>query len=307
MDAPLVCQLIDAYLADRRLDLAAGKIDRKHFDRLNRYLNVFRKDHGEKSATELPRKILRCWLRDHPEWKSGYTCEDACGSVISCLRWAQDEEAWKGAAVAVPRRPNDLIPGKPVRRPLSEAEYKGIIHESRQGGRRKSRRAFRFAMKFLWRTGARTCEMREALVENLDLLGAGLRVRHKTQRKTGGMRTIPLDRVLVRLLGFLVAHRRLGQTTIFANGRGRPWKCQAFADLFRLLARKVGVPESVSCYCTRHSFTCRARAAGVSADDVADVTGNSPATIRKHYDAWQRTQADHLQRIMSAVNGRPAG
>lgn len=298
-----VGELIDAYLADRALDLRAGKIEPKYLACLSHYLRVFRRDYGSTPVASIPRRVLRLWLRNHPEWKSGYTCDDACGAVVSAFRWAADEEAWKDVAVPTLKRPQDLIPGKPVRRPLSKDEYRAIINESRKDGRPSTRRAFRFAMRFLWRTGARTCEMRTAEIAKLDLASGVLKVRHKTQKKTGGLRTIPLDAFLTRLVRVLLSRRRWGQTTVFVNGRGRPWTCQAFADLFRLLADRAGVPRDVSAYSARHGYLCRARAKGVPTDDVADITGNSPQTIRRHYDAWQRTQSDHLQRIMASVNG----
>jgi len=294
--------VVDAFLNDRRYRLRTGKIkNAKVYDRYHRRCTSFVDHFGDEHAEDMTDNHICRWLIDHPEWKSGYTIEDAAGAVVACFRWA--DRQWPKLRLPRLRRPSDLIPSKPVRRPLFKDEFLGVIRESRRGHfHPKSRYRFRAALFFLWRTGSRTCEMREALFTDVDWTPGLERVILPPERtKTGKTRVIPLEPVAAKLVRLLYRIRLPGQKHIFVNGRGKPYTCQIFADMFRKLADKVGVPRNVSAYCTRTSFACRGRKLGFTNDDVADVLGNSPRTVQKHYDAWQRQQADHLTPIAAAI------
>jgi integrase len=296
--------VVEAFLADRRLRRAAGRLHVKTCERYVTRCESFAERYHDRLAETLTDNDLARWLIEHPEWRSGYTIEDAAGAVVACFRWAR--KSWP--CLPCLSRPADLIPGKPVRRPLFEEEFRALIRASRRGRHhRMSRVRFRAALFFMWRTGARTCEMREVMFSDVVWEKDNEHIflppdRHKTGRKTGKPRIIPLDQVTVSLLRRLHRHRLRGQVRIFINGRGRPYTCQIYADMFRLLADECDIPKTVSAYCTRHAFACRGRKRGFSRDDVADCLGDDPRTVQRHYDAWERQQPGHVVGIARRIN-----
>jgi integrase len=315
MEIPTVREVIAAYLADRRRDAAAGLVGKRHVWRVAFYLNSFAETYGALPLPKLPKKSLRTWLRDNPSWRRGSTRDDACRSVIACLRWAEQEERWEHFRIPKPTRPKDLIPATAIRRPLLEAEYRAVLKASRgwssgyRFGRRRSQVMFRAALCFLWRTGARTCEMRAARFSDVDWTPGRECIRlveHKTSKKSEEARVIALDALLVSLIRRLHKWREPGQTLIFTNRVGKPLSAMSFADLFRRAARAAGVPDEVSPYACRHAWACRALTAGVSELATAHNLGHATTRTTARYARWVSIQPDQLQRTMAIVNAKGA-
>jgi site-specific recombinase XerD len=48
----------------------------------------------------------------------------------------------------------------------------------------------------------------------------------------------------------------------------------------------------------RHTLATRLLAEGASFERVADILGNSPAVVRKHYGKWAKGLQDNIDRLM---------
>jgi integrase len=73
----------------------------------------------------------------------------------------------------------------------------------------------------------------------------------------------------------------------------------------RSVFRKSGVPRAHA-HRFRHTLATELLARGASFEDVADVLGNSPEIVRKHYAKWSPTRQARLDELMSLVHAGAA-
>ncbi len=174
--------------------------------------------------------------------------------------------------------------------------------------RRPSGRVVRRMLFFLRRTGARTCEARAVEWEHVDWDAGVIRLtHHKTAAATGQVRVIGLEPCVLRFLKNLHRHRRPGQTHIFLNGRGKPWKRDHFTKIFRTFATRAGLPMTVSAYSIRHLFATQAIENGVPERGLADQLGHTTTKLIGWYARQTRQKTEHLRNVAAqAVRKRPA-
>ena len=53
----------------------------------------------------------------------------------------------------------------------------------------------------------------------------------------------------------------------------------------------------------RHTLATRLLEQGATFEQVADILGNSPAVVRKHYGKWSKGRQDNIDRLMLAHFG----
>lgn len=246
----------------------------------------------DKEVADCRQHDLSDWLNINPQWKSVNTRKNAVSAVINCFRWAEEEERIDRCPYRRPRALRGAI-AKP-RRPATEDEYFQLFRAGSQ--------SLRSALFFLRQTGARTCEMREALWTDItpgDRPCIAL-FTHKTHRKTGKCRIIALNIVVHRFLLWL--RKRSKSTHIFVNCHYGPWDRHTFARHLRRTARRCGMDEAlaegidrVTGYCLRHTYTCAALKSGFTTKDVADQLGHtSTAMVERVYGSHTARDFDHL-------------
>jgi len=80
-------------------------------------------------------------------------------------------------------------------------------------------------------------------------------------------------------------------------------------DATRTLAA-VFIASGVAGACAhrfRHTLATEILERGGSIEDVADVLGNSPAIVRKHYAKWSARRQERISNLMQTVfSGTPA-
>ena len=103
--------------------------------------------------------------------------------------------------------------------------------------------------------------------------------RHKTARLDKD-RVIFFTGAALRTIRELIALHPTGQ--LFRNRRGLPWTGTAICCAFMGLRDKVGMPDLIA-YSYRHTLATNWLKAGRSVDVLAELLGNSPETIRRHY------------------------
>jgi integrase len=63
--------------------------------------------------------------------------------------------------------------------------------------------------------------------------------------------------------------------------------------------KKSGVKDAHA-HRYRHTLATRLLAQGATFEQVADILGNSPAVVRKHYGKWAKGRQDNIDRLMFA-------
>jgi len=299
--------VIRAYLDFLRVRVETRDLAPASLERSQKYLTAFARQFGHKPLAEARRHDLTA----HPGWRSPWTKGDAIGNIITCFRWAEDEELSERA----PYRRSRFFrfAGKP-RQPMSLADYVKIMRAAmgRYGlPRRGSAQALRRALFFLRRTGCRTCEMRQVRWADVDWQASVIRLEHhKTARATGDVRVIGLDPCALRFLQNLHRQRsRQGEAYpdehIFLNGCERPWKRTAFGRLFRKYAMAAGVARGITPYGLRHLFTVLGIENGVGERQLADQLGHTTTKFVAYYGRTTRFKSAHLCGVVTSVLRRP--
>jgi integrase len=63
--------------------------------------------------------------------------------------------------------------------------------------------------------------------------------------------------------------------------------------------KKSGV-KNAHAHRFRHTLATRLLEQGATFEQVADILGNSPAVVRKHYGKWSKGRQDNIDRLMLA-------
>jgi integrase len=308
-----VQDVIDKYLQHMQTRFSAGDIGSLTMGKATGYLTEFGRMFGKQKLATAKRNDLTEFVAAHPKWESGWTKNDAIGQVVSCFKWAADEELIDRL---VYRRPRTKYITRP-RLPMSETEYTNLhvaamAHGKRSGRRRRvhknpSGRSLRRCLYFLRRTGCRTCELREMRWRDVDWEAGVVRLsQHKTAR-TGFDRIIGMDPATIRFLRNIYRQRSSppDDQHVFLNARGKPLTRGSFARVLRAFARKAGVREEVSAYSIRHLFTVTAIENGIGERQVADQLGHTSTRFVAWYGRQTRANGNYLSNVVGQILRRP--
>ncbi len=139
-------------------------------------------------------------------------------------------------------------------------------------------------------TGARPGELTAATAKDFDRkLGAVVyyaddvrrkdEFRHKTAGK-GRTRVIFFTGEALKVLRRLAGEHRTGP--LFLSREGNPLNDHAVCSIFTQLRKKVDAPK-LTAYSYRHTLATNWLMSGRSIDKLAEILGNSPEVIRRHY------------------------
>lgn len=151
---------------------------------------------------------------------------------------------------------------------------------------------FRPIFRALRLTGARPGELCRATIADLDLqTGEILLADHKTVRKTGKPRRIPIGHPALRaILETAIAGRQEGE--IFLRSCGRPWTPSALSAAYRKARKAAGLRDELVLYLTRHEHGTEMYRRTRDPKAVSDALGHSSPTTTFRY---MRAQLDILQ------------
>ena len=299
-----VLELARQFLDFKALECKAGLICPSLLSRLRRHLDDFTRTYGALTPETVRGTDVTRWILAHDGWVADSYRQNAARSVQGAFVWATDE----GLLTRNPIR--KIKPCWGVLQPrgaILPGEFRAILDTARScdGRRRRAcpgRRAFRVAFWFLWQTGCRTCEMREALWADVDWQAGLIRLdRHKTRRTSGRARLIPLTAAAIRLLRLLFRRQRPGQTHVFVTSRGGPWTCRNFDDMAKQFRELAAVRDSCTPYTLRHAWTVAGLEAGEGSRQLADVLGQANTRLIDWYGADAKAKADYLRAIAARV------
>jgi integrase len=115
----------------------------------------------------------------------------------------------------------------------------------------KASPAFRLIYLALRQCGARPGELCRATIADIDRAANAIVLKqHKTARKTGKPRRIPIGRKLGELLAEAIGTRTIG--AIFLSPAGKPWTVPNLSRTYGRLRDNAGLPRDLVLYLARH-------------------------------------------------------
>lgn len=266
----LIAELVTAFLGWNERHRAAATV-RGYGGRLQSFVRAF----GEREWDSLKPLEVDEWLQR--------ACTMADGSrvapdterltIVSFERlqgWSVDNKLVEAKifnnALEKPRgRQRDRVP--------TEAETRKLL--------KKASRAFRDIYQALRLCGARPNELVRARIEDLDpALGAIILAEHKTARKVGKPRVIPIGDKLADLIKRVIGQRPGGH--IFLDERGEPWTTQRLSRKYRELRDAAGLERDLVLYMARHEHgTAVTKKFGIHA--ACKALGHASITTTQRY------------------------
>jgi integrase len=260
---PSVRKLADLFLDQSLRENNAGTWAVQRF-----YLQSFCDHIGKKRALDIKVHHATEWIAKHPEWSTS-TCTTARKIIRACLNWSVDQGF-------VPSNPlQKLKRGDFTRRDrvLTPRERKRILKWLKGD--------IRDFVYVLEQTGARPFSEIASVTADMVDFGAGtVTFRMHKNAKKGKRRVIYLTDKVLQLLKKLAQKYPTGP--LFRTRTGRPWTAGVALKWMRRLEDALQIPR-LSPYAWRHTMITDCLAKGISGDIVAELVGNSPATIAKYY------------------------
>ena len=121
-------------------------------------------------------------------------------------------------------------------------------------------------------------------------------------QKTGDPVFLPIPEGLKLVLDALPLPRGAAQDCPYYFWNGKSSRRAVVGIAERTLAavfRKSGV-KNAHAHRYRHTLATRLLEQGATFEQVADILGNSPAVVRKHYGKWSKGRQDNIDRLMMA-------
>lgn len=257
-----------------------------------RLLTLFQGEHGELTLTEAIPYTLANWLGSHPEWESDWTRARVVRTVQRPFNWALKNGL-------IPRNPfyGFSVPPGCAGRAMTEEEFARAI--------RWAKPPFARILTFLRLTGARPCEARALLWEQVDPeTGTATLLRHKTQRsrRDRAPRVIMLSDSAVELLVEVLEKAQTHTGHVFLNSRGNPWTKNAFALQMQRLKRRGKLPKDCKLYGLRHRFGTLAAESGLDIKAISELMGHTTVRMTEHY-VHVSGKAKYLRGALGRVSG----
>lgn len=131
-------------------------------------------------------------------------------------------------------------------------------------------------------SGARPYELAEAEIADWRRdEGAIVLQKHKTARKTGKPRVIPVGGKLAGILEESVAGRSAGP--LFLDRHGKAWSANRLSAQFRSLRDRLGLPKELVLYTARHTHATRLLERCKDLKAVGDALGHTQISTTTRY------------------------
>jgi integrase len=268
-----VHDVIELYLAQARRDLTA-----RSYETVQCILNRFSETAGTLALAECRPFDLQCWLNDHPEYRSEWYRRCVVSTIKRAFTWATEMELIDRNPFA--RMQANRGPAQ-RRRPMTDEEFQTLL--------RGSDPAFRRFLIFLKFTGCRPGEAASMRWENVHFdEGAVVLQEHKTARKTGRSRIIPLVPTVVKLLQWMQAHGQdpmqvRAQDNVFTNRRGNALSRGWLSLKMQRLRKRLGLAKGLTLYGLRHRYGLMGIKNGVNLKLLSLCMGHARTQMTEHY------------------------
>lgn len=280
--------VLKTYLAHSSRSLAATT-----HKRYAAYLSEFVQHVTGMSIDDLRPYHLVTWIEGHLNWKKSSTLAHAANAVRSCFGWAR-----KMGMISADPFVGVRYVSHDTRPPITTAEHEALLRRTRDSN-------FRDFLVFLWESGMRPDELvRMEWSWVREDLGAIVFEIHKTRKKTGLIRQVPLTPAMLAVLARNKL-RRPTSTLVFMTLTGRPWKVSSNLALkFRRARERARIRPEVTLYSYRHSEATRLIASGTPDILAANILGHADTRMLRRYahpqlgmlkEAMMRASAQELR------------
>ncbi len=199
-------------------------------------------------------------------------------------------------------KPNEVVPYTLQEEALilAACDQIGGGKYNRSGAKYEQRRA-RAMVLLLRNTALRISDVatfpKDAV--SCDANGNTWRVRLRTQ-KSGEPVFLPIPEALKLALDAVPLPRNAAQDCAFYFWNGHTSRRAVVGIAERTLSAvfKKSAVKDAHAHRYRHTLATRLLAQGATFEQVADILGNSPAVVRKHYGKWAKGRQDNIDRLM---------
>ncbi|QDV50867.1 tyrosine-type recombinase/integrase [Gimesia fumaroli] len=144
--------------------------------------------------------------------------------------------------------------------------------------------AFRLVYKALRQSGCRPNEMARAMIADLVTFDDSRMVvlsDHKTAKKTGEARRIPVGEKLGALIDASIGDRTEGP--LFLSPRGSPWTAATLSKTFYRLRKRLNLADDLVLYLTRHEHATQVYSKTKDIHATARALGHSSIQTTQRY------------------------
>jgi site-specific recombinase XerD len=213
-----------------------------------------------------------------------------------CLdrRWTKENPAKR---IKLPRnvKPNEVVP-------FTAAEVAAIVKACDSFGKTKYERLRARAMILTLRyTALRIGDVSMLAKDRISRDGVRWRIFLRTE-KSGQPVFLPVPPDMKAALDCVPAPvSNVHSNCFFWNGTGKPKTHKAHVDrCLRAVFKESGV-QGAHAHRFRHTLATELLGRGASFEDVADILGNSPQIVRKHYGKWSPARQSRIDDLMQRV------
>jgi integrase len=269
-----VHKVIEMYLAQARRDLST-----RSYETVSCILRRFDESAGKLTLAECRPFDLQCWLNEHPEYRSEWYRRCVISSIKRAFSWACEMELIQRNPFAKMRSR-----GRPQRRrPMTDEEFQVLL--------RGSDPTFRRFLIFLKFTGCRPGEAASMRWPDVHFEeGTVVLKEHKTARKTGRPRIIPLVPTVTKLLHWMYSPPQASSGShdrghVFTNGRGNSFSRGWLSLKVQRLRARLGLSKGVTLYGLRHRYGLMGIKNGVNLKLLSLCMGHVRTQMTEHYIA----------------------
>lgn len=250
------------------------------------YLQSFVDRIGKMRVSDLKVHHVNEWIVA-TGWGQSTACS-ARGTVLACLNWAVEQGYVAGHPLGKMKRGSH----RRRERVFTAEELKRI--------REAVRPDFSDFLLALELTGARPfSEMATVTAAMVDWSEETIRFTDHKNQKKGKSRTIYLVPDMIALLQRMAVRHPTG--LLFRNSKGNAWTSHDATRRLHHATAKLGIPRG-TIYAVRHLLITSALERGLNANVIAELVGNSPITIARHYDHLSKQKATMKAAALKAVS-----
>lgn len=289
---------------------------------------------GDVAAIRVTAEDLLAW-KDHlaGQQLSSTTIQHALAAVKSCWYWGathghlpQDFKPFR-TVEKIKIAPKAITEEDLLRTEERDALFQwadadlGRIRDKKTGKYRKRKLSeyrsgeqnpyagFSDLLRCYYHTGARTSELADAFVKDLQVRSRKLVLR--SHKRTRTMKVPDVRVITLNAEAFAILQRQCQgkkpEDSIFTQGNRHPWNKDLLDERFRKVRELAGVPENITIYDFRHLWISEAIMAGVDIFTVAKMAGTSVKMIEQTYGHLRGTHLEDAQRRLDQARSKARG
>lgn len=276
-------EILAAFLTDQQSEL-----NPETFADRRRTGEKFAQDFGIRSYKTIRPSEVKAWILGRPEWKEKNTRWAALLALKRIFNWALLDRMIDFNPIA-----GLSLPRGRTGQATAEREFQTML--------RGTDAYFRRPLIFLRATGCRPQDFRNLEWPWIDWLRSVAVIppdKHKTGKKTGKPKILPLTRTAIKLLVWL-RRRCEGLGHVFLNSQGKPWTRVAIAQRMLAIRQNTGLAKSVKLHGVRHLFGTAGVGRGGNIKLISQALGHDRVSTTEQF--YLHLEAREIEAILEAA------